>query len=390
MRTGHLPTLVITVLLVGPVVSSAPAGNDGEFAVWPTTNGLDEQQAPDVYGNIIVWQQWDSQYGHYDIYVADVNDPADPWVYIIGDYNDQNNPAIYENTVVWQDYIVWGASEDWDIRMADISNQTAPQIFAVSDIIDNDEQKPAIHGNTVVWQDGAAGVLDIYGADITDPTMPTEFLITNLEHNQQSPAIYRTTVVWQDDMLSDWDVLAADIWLRNKPTELPVSLFEKDQKNPAICGRIVVWQDNFFGDWDIYAADISVGGEPAEFVITTNLSSQENPDIDGNIVVWQDYRNNNWDIFGYNLTTRREFRITDNPYDQTNPAISGNLVVWQDNRDGNWNIYAVVLDGPEMARCASKLTADVNGDCKVNFSDYSAMASHWLECGLEPEETCWQ
>ena len=382
------------------LASVCQGGNWQEFALWPST---DEQEAPDIYGDIIVWQQFVYEYGDYDIYVADINNLADPLVLVIGDSNDQTSPAIYENIVVWQDFVVWEDSADWDIRLADISDQTNPQIFAVSNLAYNDEQKPAIHGNTVVWQDGDAGDIDIYGADITDPNNPAEFLIAGFELDQQRPAIYRTTVVWQDKFFGDWDIFAADIWQRNKPAEFSVSLVENDQQNPAIWGHIVVWQARampwtgsdptlagFFGDWDICAADISEPNSPVEFAITTNDSSQTNPDITGSIVVWQDYRNNNWDIFGYNLTTQYEFQITDNASDQTNPAISGNVVVWQDNRSGNWNIYTVVLDGPEVAKCASKMSGDVNGDCKIDFTDLAITASHWLECDLEPKEACWQ
>jgi hypothetical protein len=70
------------------------------------------------------------------------------------------------------------------------------------------------------------------------------------------------------------------------------------------------------------------------------------------------------------------------------PGNSGNTVVWEDGRDGNLQIYATVLDGPEVARCTSKLTGDVNGDCKVDFDDQAIMLSQWLECNLEPTEAC--
>lgn len=277
------------------LASAGQAGNWQEFALWPTT---DEQEASDVWGNVIVWQQFVAEYGDYDIYIADINNPGEPLVFVIGDANDQTNPAVYENIVVWQDYVVWEGTADWDIRVADINNLAEPQIFAVSDIADNNERNPAIHGNTVVWQDGDAGYFNIYGADITDLANPSEFQIAAFEYDQQSPAIYRTTVVWQD------------------------------------------------------------------------------------------YRNNNWDIFGYNLTTQKEFQITIDVHDQTNPAISGNVVVWQDNRNGNSEIYAAVLDGPEVARCPSRIAGDVNGDCKIDFADFAIMASHWLECYLEPVEAC--
>ena len=399
MRSRHLITskerifLAIILAAVGPHDLPAQAGSGGnwqEFALWPTT---DEQEAPDIWGKTIVWQQFVYEYGDYDIYVSDINapginNPSEPLVFVIGDANDQTNPAVYENMVVWQDYVVWEGTADWDIRVADINNLAEPQIFAVSEVVDNNECNPAIHGNTVVWQDGDAGDFNIYGADITDLNNPAEFTIALFEHDQQAPAIYRTTVAWQDNFFGDWDIYSSDIWQRNKPEEAAVSFIENDQQSPAIWGNIVVWQDNFFGDWDIYAAEVSEPNSPVEFAITTNESSQTNPDIDGNIVVWQDYRNNNWDIFGYNLTTQKEFQITDDSHDQTSPAISGNIVVWQDNRGGNSQIYAVVLDGSEVARCTSRITGDINGDCKVDFTDFALMTSHCLECNLEPAEMC--
>ena len=399
MKIRYLTASTEVLFLASLLASVGQGGDWQEFAVWPTS---DEQETPDIWGDIIVWQQFVAEYGDYDIYIADINNPSEPLVFVIGDANDQTSPAVYESIVVWQDYVVWEGSADWDIRVADINNLAEPQIFAVSDVVDNNEYNPAIHGNTVVWQDGDAGDFNIYGADITDLSNPAEFQIAEFEHDQQSPAIYRTTVVWQDNFFGDWDIYAADIWQRNKPAEAPVSYIENDQQSPAIWGNIIVWQDNFFGvysaeadsaakaeDWDIYAADISEPNDPIEFIITTHESSQMNPDIEENIVVWQDYRNNNWDIFGYNLTTQKEFQITDESHDQTNPVVSGNVVVWQDNRDGNSQIYAVVLDGPEVARCVSRTVGDVNGDCKIDFEDFAIMASQWLECYLEPAEACW-
>ena len=254
-------------LFVMLTTDSVIAGESGsEFAIWPTT---DDQELPDIDGDIVVWQQFVEEYGDYDIYVADLstmlkagmNNPDDPLALIIGDANDQMRPAVFEKIVVWQDYIIQEGSGDWDIMASDLSTllkagdseRERPIMFAVSNIFGNDEQFPAIHGN---------------------------------------------------------------------------------------------------------------------------------------IVVWQDNRNGDWDIFGYNLTTRREFQITNESHDQTNPAISGNMVVWEDNREGNLQIFAIVLDGPEAARCTSKLTGDVNGDCKVDFIDFTLMASQWLECNLEPKEAC--
>ncbi|OHB73547.1 MAG: hypothetical protein A2Z25_12460 [Planctomycetes bacterium RBG_16_55_9] len=364
-----------------------------EFAVRPTP---DDQERPDIWGTTVVWHQFIAQYGDYDICITDVNEAAEPFFLIIGDANDQINPAIYDNLAVWQDFVVLGGPGDWDIRAVDISDRGDPQLYAVTAWIDNNEQEPAIHGNIVVWQDGPETDLNVYGAEITDLASPLEFPIAAFEHNQQRPAVYRTTVVWEDAYYGDLDIFGADIWQKNKPTDFAAASLEQDQWNPSISSNIVVWEDNFFGDWDIYAADLSTSlkagisqpDNPVEFAVAATGASQTDPDIDENIVVWQDNRHGNWDIFGYNLTTRREFQITDDRNDQTRPAISGNVVVWQDNRDGHPQIYAVVLDGPAIAFCTSDIPGDINSDCKVDFADFTLMASHWLECNLEPQEAC--
>ncbi|MBN1806331.1 MAG: hypothetical protein JW837_13870 [Sedimentisphaerales bacterium] len=393
MNIKSFITTAEVIFLVAIPASVSQAGNWTEFPLLPTT---DDQQSPAIWGNIVVWQQFVSEYGDYDIYIADINNPDEPAVFVIGDANDQMNPAVFEDIVVWQDYVQWQGSADWDIRAADINDFDEPRIYVVSGIVDNNETNPAIHGNIVVWEDGVAGDFNIYGADITDPGNPVEFQVSAFEHDQQEPAVFRTTVVWQDNFFGDWDIYAADIWQRNKPVEVPVSYSEKDQQNPAIWDNVVVWQDNFSGNWDIYAADISdfetlrraKFDNIIEFAVSTNRSSQTNPDINGNIIVWQDDRNNNWDIFGYNLTTRKEFQITDDSNDQTNPAISGNVVVWQDNRSGNSQVYAAILDGPEIAWCLVDMDGDINGDCKVDFEDFAIMASQWLDCFLSLEEAC--
>jgi len=228
-----------------------------EFAVWPTT---DDQEMPAIHGDIAVWQQFVAEFGDYDVYVADIDEPDDALLFVLGEAGDQMNPDVYENVVVWQ-----------------------------------------------------------------------------------------------DSYFGDPDILAADIWRKIKPADFGVLLGEHEQTNPAVSGDVVVWQDNFSGDWDIYAARISDPNNVIEFPIATGKASQTRPAVDGNLIVWQDDRAGNWDIFGYNLTTGRRFRITDNPADQTNPAVSGNTVVWQDNREGNSQIYAVVLDGPPVAYCRTRL-----------------------------------
>ncbi len=372
-------------LLLGSL--GAPTVRAGRWVQWPVLPGPDDQENPDIDGTVVVWQEFVSQFGDSDVYVVDINDLDDLSVAVIGDANDQTHPAVYGRRVVWQDQVVWGDSADWDIRMADVSDFDAPIGYVVSDIPANDEERPAVYGNIVVWQDTNGSDYNLFGADVTDPEQPREFLIAAYEGDQQRPSIWRTTVVWQDSYFGDDDIVASDILMRDRPAEFAVVLLEGDQQNAIVSGDTVVWEDDFYGDWDIFGARISDQNQIGEFVVVSTEGDQRHPDIDRHLVVWQDNRNGHWDIYGYNLVTRRTFRITDHPGDQIRPAVSGTTVVWQDNRRGPWNVYATVLDGPEVADCPSPPTGDVNGDCRVDFTDVAILAEAWLQSHLDGDLT---
>ncbi len=385
MNLRRSDMLAILLLLLGGLLR--PAAQADPWAPWPVYAGPDDQENPDIHGTVVVWQEFVSEFGDYDVYVVDINDIDNPLVTVIGDANDQTEPAVYGRRVVWQDHVLWNGSADWDIRMADLSNFDEPIGYVVSDIPNNDEQMPAIYGNTVVWQDNSGTDFNIFGADVTDPERPSEFVIAAFEGDQARPSIWRTTVVWEDSYFGDNDIVAADILMRDRPAEFAVALLEGNQQGAVISDDVVVWEDDFYGDWDIYAARISDQNEVKEFAVISAEGEQRHPDVEGHLIVWQDDRDGNWDIFGYNMVTRQTFRITDDPGDQINPAVSGNTVIWQDNRQGPWNIYAAVLDGPQVAGCAAPLEGDLDGNCRVDFADMAILAGAWLESHLDEFES---
>jgi len=45
--------------------------------------------------------------------------------------------------------------------------------------------------------------------------------------------------------------------------------------------------------------------------------------------------------------------------------------------------------GPEPY-CGKYIPGDANLDCKIDFTDFAIIASHWLECNLVPESACWE
>ncbi|NLH15446.1 MAG: hypothetical protein GX455_02595 [Phycisphaerae bacterium] len=365
--------------------------------VYPST---DSQEAPDISGTRVVWQQYVS--GDWDIYSADITDPKNPVLTIVSQYTQiQMYPSIHDTTVAWQEFVT--EYEDWDIYIRDLSSADNQDVLVTN--FSGDQTSPAVSGNLVVWQDNSAGDWDVALGDITDPTDIRTYTLTEYSYDQQNPAIDREWVVWEDNFVWDdnpdgiWDLYGADVMRVNKPVEYLFGGFANHQQRSAISGHYVVWQQLYIDeqnneDWDLYAADVSDPSNPKIIAVAIESSNAINPDISGNLIVWQDDRNTDWDIYGYNLDTRQEFLISDAQIDQTvysdqtNPAIDGTTVVWEDNLGGKMNIYLALLSGPDVATCAAPPLGDANGDCVVDMSDLAEFSQYWLSCGLDPSSAC--
>ena len=38
---------------------------------------------------------------------------------------------------------------------------------------------------------------------------------------------------------------------------------------------------------------------------------------------------------------------------------------------------------------SAALSADANGDCKIDLRDFALLAAQWLGCNIEPKTVCW-
>ncbi len=93
-------------------------------------------------------------------------------------------------------------------------------------------------------------------------------------------------------------------------------------------------------------------------------------------------------IVGYDLEAT--------PYggvDETDGQVTG---YWIDDTPFSINLeegyaygYLTLYDGVIPQDCISWPEGDINRDCKVNFNDFALMAGNWLDCNLDPPETCW-
>ena len=321
--------------------------------------------AHDLSGNIFVWKENDNIYGYN---LSDGNEFA---VCTEGHY--QREPAISGHIVVWRDYRNYGSSIT-DIYGADISNPNEPNEFAIC-TAPKGQMTPAVDGNIVVWDDYRSSKHDIYGYSLLTKS---EFPIC-IKGFAQQPAVSGNIVVWRDGRGGgDYDIYGADITNPTEPNEFVICDADGNQVRPVISGNIVVWEDHRDANLAIYGYDLAADRE--FFIVSGDVA---NYDVSGNIVVWQDKRSGQWDIYGYNVSTATEFAISTAGGNQIEPVISDGIVAWRDYRSLANDLYWVRL-------CGGYFAGDLNGDCVVDINDFSTFASQWLNCNIEPPEFCWQ
>ncbi|HMA38400.1 MAG TPA: S-layer homology domain-containing protein [Chloroflexia bacterium] len=379
---------------------------------------------------------------------------------IAGGPGAQQAPRLYGNILVWED----NRSGSWDVYLRDISAPlTTPVPVAIGPA---DARHPAIGDSFIVWQDNRSGFWEIYARAYTGTTLGPEFLVSGGRGDQENPAVAGNTFVWQSDAgftaasqpgraaaptgLGRWEVVGLTLGSlrapRGRPARSPAAApliagvpitytsASVVASNPAIDNDTIVWQSTVptttqqlpggLGRWSVDGFDL-VANQP--FSLTESLAGdQTNPAISGDTVVWQSYTGpagqapaglGRWSVDGIHLATHAVFTVTDSVAgDQTHPAIGGDLVVYQDEQVaagrpdglGRWSVEVTNL-ATGTSRTVSTTGTDatlpaisdgviawqqttVNGDpdvfatvCSENFVDvppdaYFAAAVTYLGC----------
>ena len=344
-----LASAAIVFFLV--LVSSTASASITEIRI--TTSGTAEN--PAIYSNNVVWQ--DFRNGNWDIYLYNLSTGGESR---ITNESNQHSPDTYDNWIVWTDERDISTIEGYEIYVFNLSTGDESKI-ANGDVAD-----PAVYGSRILYMSSTADWhVEMYDISNREITVISDLLVVS-----SNPAIYNDKIVWScRDTLGD-----ANIYLRDLSTAKKIQISTSGKAfNPDIYGNKIVWQDDRNGNFDIYMYDLSTRKETR---ITRNKSDSENPVIYENSIVWQDNRNGNWDIYAYDLATRQQIHITEKS-DQVMPAIYDNKLVWTDYRNGNPDIYMGTISYLPVAAFTAPHTSG-KAPLTVKFIDRSKDAYYWF------------
>jgi len=217
---------------------------------FPIFMSFADERYPSIYGNIVVAQVKLEGYSDYDIFGADISRPDNQNIFgVDASSMEQQRPDVFGNIVVYQDNYLG----DWDISGVDISNPDEPDWFSVFSRFEQ-QQMPAVSGNWVVCEDNISGAWDISGDNIFHP-LSGEVLAADENSDSQNADICNNIVVWQDKRNGNWDIYGLNLTTKDS---FQITSNSANQTCPAISfntavgGYMVVWQDYRNENWDIY------------------------------------------------------------------------------------------------------------------------------------------
>src|SRR5665647_136723 len=360
---------VFLILITGNATADQAQGTETQI----TTNES-SQNNPDIYGNLIVWQDYRNDNGSYtnsDIYMYDLSTSKE--TRITTNESWQSEPVIYGDKIVWQDNRnggsldeSWEPTGNWDIYMYDLSTHKEIQITTNG----SNQIHPDIYGDKIVWEDNRNGNRNIYMYDLS---ASNETRITTNASEHYHPTIYGNTIAFErkiDEMFHK-DIYIYDL---STSSETRVIKGEFYYSSPDIYGNRIVYTGEVGGDL-VLMHDLSTSQD------TTIAADAFRPDIYGDRIVYSG-GGTGMPIRMYNISTSTETEITTS-YAAADPAIYGNRIVLTGDRNGdnvNNDIYMFTIseEGQTLKPPVADFSATPSSGkapLKVTFTDKSTGTS---------------
>jgi beta propeller repeat protein len=254
--------------------------NDDAAIPVAITGNSRNQERPHTDGKFVVWEDRQAD-GTWDIVAKELGS-ANPVFAITAtsDLNEQK-PAIYWPWVVFQSKPVADPGAPWQVMAYNIITD----ITAAVDSTTQDQLDPAIQQQRVVWQDFRdVGYGEIYFKDLRSGEVRR---ITDNQGGQYHPVIFDQWIVWDDNRNGQLDLYGYNL---RRNTEVQLTDTPEDESRPYINGKWVVCEEDSAGGQNINLRLLHLSNL-ASIQLTNAESEKEKPSMASNKIVWVDLRN---------------------------------------------------------------------------------------------------
>ncbi len=308
---------------------------DEECAAAPVVALAGDQVQPAIYAHWVTYA--DNRGGDWDIYVYDMQEGVETRV--TDSALDDSAPDIYGDLVVWQRCDPAAEPVQCDVIGYDLAAGVETSIAASG----ADEITPRVFRDVVVFSSNAEGDYDIYRYDWD--TAATEKVADKPGADDLAPDVMGSFIAYQSNVSGNWDVYVVG-------SDAPMSADTTNaQTGPSLDWTRLYFTDARGGfdddpesDWDVYVVDPAVGSS-SEIMLTPEGWGQAGGAAHSSVVPWTDRRNGTADVFvgipsGGSIM---ELALGLGPGDQIAPAAYGATVVWQGDQAGGFDIFGAVI-----------------------------------------------
>jgi beta propeller repeat protein len=235
------------------------------------------QERPRTDGRYVVWEDRQAD-GTWDIWAKDLDsiDPIFPVTETPG--FDEKKPVVYWPWVVYQSKPVSDPDAPWQLMAHNLLTWTAEAI----DTTTQDQLDPCVHRQRVVWQDFRdVGYGEIYLKDLKTGEV---MRITDDPGGQYYPVIFDHWIVWSDNRNTQIDLYGYNL---KRGVEIQLTDTPEDETRPYLNGDWLVYHEDSGGELNINLRLLHLANL-ASMQLTNEESRKENASMASSVLVWVD------------------------------------------------------------------------------------------------------
>jgi beta propeller repeat protein len=245
-----------------------------------TSNQLN-QERPRSDGEYVVWQARQAD-GNVDIWAKNLTDASTAFAITATTTDDEINPVIEWPWVIYQRKAVGSVNAPWQLYAKNLLSGTENVVDATT----QDQLDPAIHQQRIVWQDFRdVGPGEIYFKDLTTDVVKR---ISTQPAGQYHPVIEDQWIVWADNRNLQFDLYGYNLY---RDTIVQLTNTPEDEIRPRINEQWVVYSEDSAGEQNINLRLLHLANM-ATVQLTNAPSYKLKPAIVSGNVVWTDQQSN--------------------------------------------------------------------------------------------------